>query len=352
MLLGMNDPSFVPPVSQPPPSRSPNQFRSDPSFDAQRLSQEALDEQFARKLAQEEQEAVAAREQALQDMPSYIMYQPYQTRRGGRNGWGGRPQGQPQTQGQGGKDTMTEFQEGFNRIAECTSVRRLAIRSPCPLSNNSFVAGKKTFSSIMSKVRAKMQDFDQGQGWSGSHNPHPDQAPQASSLGQQQNSGQGAYAQPYAAPQRQTSQPRPAQTGTSLSSPPRSGILRPAATEPAQPSYYDPNTRGYDLYGDEEEIQLTDKTTPAAAAAPSVATQHPATSPRTDSPATTPPPSETSSLPSYASPVLSPSNPRLSISPPARSLSPTIAGAKAATPGAPGGVDFSTYLAFSVESRC
>lgn len=110
----MSDPSFVPPTSAPPSSRSPDQSQFAPSNDAQRLSQEALDEQFARRLALEEQEAA-------QDVPSYIMYQPY--RQGsGRNNWGSPPRRQSQTQAQGGRDTMTEFQDGFNRIAECTSV--------------------------------------------------------------------------------------------------------------------------------------------------------------------------------------------------------------------------------------
>jgi len=230
---------------------------------------------------------------------------------------------------------MTEFQDGFNRIAE---------------------SGKKTFSSIVSKVRAKMQDFDQGQGWSWSQNPsdHPPQAASASYHpsnvpGQQQGSEQGAYTQPYrytqpANPQRQTSQSRPARTSSYPSSPPRSGVLRPAATEPAQsaspqrPSYYDPTTRGYDLYGDDEDIQLNDRTTPSVTVAP----QNTASPPHADGPATPPPDTSSPSPPSYTSPVSPPPNSVLpSTGPPARSLSPTIAGARATTPGTPGGVDFS-----------
>ncbi|KAN0091587.1 hypothetical protein V8E55_005153 [Tylopilus felleus] len=339
VLLGMNDPSFAPP--NPPPAQSPNQFQPAPSSDAQRLSQEALDEQLARRLALEDQQATTQAWQP-QPMQGQTMYQAYQPRPAGRNGWGGTPQGQPQTQGQGGRDTMAEFQEGFNRIAE---------------------SGKKTFSSIMSKVKAKMQEFDQGQGRSWSQNHPPNQPPQATSAsyatsyaqGQPQGFEQGAYAQPYqyaqpANPPSQTShwQSQPVRTSTSMSSPPRSGVLRPAATEPAQsesaqqPSYYDPNTRGYDLYDDDHEIQLNDNTTPSTAAvATSVTTPSPATPPHVDSVASPPrPPSETSSPPSYTSPVSSPRNPGLS-SPPARSLSPTTAGARGTTPGTPGGVDFS-----------
>lgn len=122
VLLGMNDPSFVPP--NPPPSQSPNPFQSAPSSDAQRLSQEALDEQLARRLALEEQHS-APQPWQPQGVEGQSMYQAYQPRRGGRNGGGG----QPQTQGQGGKDTMAEFQDGFNRIAECTFVATSSLRS-------------------------------------------------------------------------------------------------------------------------------------------------------------------------------------------------------------------------------
>ena len=247
------------------------------------------------------------------------------------------------------------------------SVRRLTIRYSHSLllarlrSDDSFVAGKKTFSSIVSKVRAKMQDYDQGQGWSWSQNPPPGQTSQAASTSyhppsapsQQQVSQQAAYAPPYQSaqptnPQRQTSQSLPARTSTYPSSPPRSGVLRPAAAEPAQsaspqrPSYYDPNTQGYDLYGDDEDIQLNDRTTPSATVA-----QSPATPPHADSPHTPPPPSDTNSPPSYTSPVSPPPKSVLSsTTPPVRSLSPAIAGARGTTAGTPGGVDFSTYSRF------
>ncbi|KAF8134240.1 hypothetical protein EV363DRAFT_1429853 [Boletus edulis] len=343
VLLGMNDPSFVPP--NPPSAQAPNQFQSAPSSDAQRLSQEELDEQLARRLAFEEQHAATQAWQP-QSVEGQTIYQPYQPRRGGRNGWGVQPQGPPQTQGQGGRDTMAEFQEGFNRIAE---------------------SGKKTFSSIVSKVKAKMQEYDQGSGLSWPQNPPPDQSSQTApastsyssySPAQQQGSEQGAYAQPYrsaqpANPQRQTSQSQPAHQSTYVSSPPRSEVLRPAAAEPAQstnsqqPSYYDPNTRGYDLYDDDEEIEINDRRTSAApaavAASASVTAQSPATPPPADNLASPLPLSDTSSPPSYASRMSSPpSNPGLSTtSPPARSLSPTIVGARGTKPGTPGGVDFS-----------
>ena len=128
VLLGMNDPSFVSPNPPPPPVLVPstNQYQAAPSTDAQRLSQEALDEQLARRLALEEQQAVTQPWQP-QGVEGQTMYQAYQPRRG-RNSWAGQSQGQTQIQGQGG-NTMTEFQEGFNRIAECTSVAISPIRS-------------------------------------------------------------------------------------------------------------------------------------------------------------------------------------------------------------------------------
>ncbi|KAI9571741.1 hypothetical protein HD554DRAFT_2168996 [Boletus coccyginus] len=309
VLLGMNDPSFVPP--NPPPSESPNQqFQSPPSSDAQRLSQEALDEQLARRLAQEE-EQVASQPWQSQGVENQTRYQSYQSRQGGRNGWGGQPQGQPQTHGLGGKDTMAEFQEGFNRIAE---------------------SGRKTFSSIVSKVKAKMQEFDQGQGRSQNQNPLPNQLPQAAS---------GSYYPPNAPSRQQglgtrrTSQSPPARMGTHPPSPARSGVLRPAATEPAQsvtpqqPWHYDPNARG---------------ATPSAAVASESATTHsPATPPpHADSQTTQSPPSDTTSASAYASPVSPAPNSGLrSVTPPARTISPTITGARSTTPGAPGNVDFS-----------
>ena len=200
----------------------------------------------------------------------------------------------------------------------------------------------------MSKVRAKMQEFDQGQGWSGSQNPPPEQLPQSSSASyypsyapsQQQGSGQGVYAQPPN-PQRQTSQSQPTWTNTYQLSPPRSGVLRRAATEPTQPatpqqsSYYDPNAQGYDLYGDDEDIQIIDKTTPTLAAAASSTAQTPVTPPRADSPATPLPSSGMSSPPSFISPASPPPSSRLS------STSPP--GAKGTASGTPGGVDFSVY---------
>jgi len=96
------------------------------------ISETDLDEQFARQLLQEEQQQ---QQQA----------------------WQARQQRQrPNTQQQGGQqggDTMAEIQQQFTKIAE---------------------TGKKTFGTIFSKVKAKIQDIDQQrQGQGSTHNPTP-----------------------------------------------------------------------------------------------------------------------------------------------------------------------------------
>ncbi|KAH7916585.1 hypothetical protein BJ138DRAFT_1139392 [Hygrophoropsis aurantiaca] len=101
-------------------------------------SQTDLDEQLARRLMLEEEQQAAQYQRRAQsagwpNLRDNTSSQPYQSRtQGGRS--------PPQQQGE--RDTVTEFQESFNKIAE---------------------SGKKTFSSIVSKVKAKMQEFDQNQ---------------------------------------------------------------------------------------------------------------------------------------------------------------------------------------------
>ena len=234
-----------------------------------------------------------------------------------------------------------------------------------PYSCSISVAGKKTFSSIVSKVRAKMQDFEQGQGWSGSQNPPPDQHLQSASYPSHTlDAGPSAYSQPQARPARTNTYP--------TSSPPRSGILRPAVvTDPVQhPSYYDPNARGYDLYGDDDATIA--EVSPIATAPPSVlaaAAQQPATvtwaprvqreSPESMSPRVSPSPPLEARVPAVVSPPRSQSISPLAstpianagASPPARSLSPTtmttgaslVAKGAVPTRGAPSAVDFSAY---------
>lgn len=121
VLLGMSDPNFkseTPPL--PPPQPQPQ---------VPPMTQEELDEQFARRLMLEEQEQ--HRQWRAQHRPSRRTtrtesYNDYQV-------------SSPPSQPADGKDTMGDFQEQFSKIAE---------------------SGKKTFGAFVSKVKAKIQEFD------------------------------------------------------------------------------------------------------------------------------------------------------------------------------------------------
>jgi hypothetical protein len=114
-LLGMNDPDYV---SAGHPQAPPVASQTD------------LDEQLARRLMLEEEQEQHANWQA-QQQPRRREPVPYEAR-----------VHQQQSGGSAGgdKDTMTEIQEQFSKIAE---------------------SGKKTFGNLLSKVKAKMQEFDQ-----------------------------------------------------------------------------------------------------------------------------------------------------------------------------------------------
>ncbi|KAM6502115.1 hypothetical protein JOM56_002092 [Amanita muscaria] len=122
VLLGMSDP----------------QYKSETQHDHVQLSQVDLDEQLARRLMLEEQHAASAQlPQQAQQQPM-LPYEPYtgSTRRAHR------PQQQPQAypnNADNERDTMTDIQDRFGRIAE---------------------TGKKTFESLFSKVKAKIQEYD------------------------------------------------------------------------------------------------------------------------------------------------------------------------------------------------
>ncbi|THH17883.1 hypothetical protein EW146_g3021 [Bondarzewia mesenterica] len=123
VLLGMSDPDYVPAAQEQAAPRS----------------QTELDEEFARQLMLEEQQQQGYSQWQLSD-PSQGQSFPYEARTGAR-----LPPGQVSP----GRDTLTEVQEQFNKFAE---------------------SGKRTFSSIVSKVKAKVQEFDQqrnGQGPAG-----------------------------------------------------------------------------------------------------------------------------------------------------------------------------------------
>jgi len=119
MLLGMSDPDYVP---QEPPA--PVQSQTD------------LDEEFARRLMLEEQAQQQIQPQNWDRRGRRHDGTVYQPQASGRYS---QPQGGADSQG-GQKDSMAEFQEQFSKIAD---------------------TGKKTFSSLVTKVKAKIQEFDQ-----------------------------------------------------------------------------------------------------------------------------------------------------------------------------------------------
>ncbi|KAL5523459.1 hypothetical protein ACEPAG_7632 [Sanghuangporus baumii] len=215
VLLGMSDPSYV---SQQHTTRS----------------QSDLDEEFARQLVLEEQRQQAAWHP---DQPypypqdprtgGNVPYQPRvnQGHHGYQQQWGSPP-----PQAEGGRDTMSGVQEQFTKIAE---------------------TGKKTFSSLLSKVKAKMQEFDQG-----NNQPSSSQQPQQTSWGSGTPSGvsapQNEYSPPTQPPPRGARSPPlaeavqgydanpPSAAGTGLSSGPAvsatpSPIPAPAERIPARP---------------------------------------------------------------------------------------------------------------------
>lgn len=148
-LLGMNDPNYV---STEQPQALPV------------LSQTDLDEQFARRLMLEEEQANwEALQQQQRAPPRQREPIPYEARV------------HQQPPGGGEKDTMTEIQEQLGKIAE---------------------SGKKTFGNLLSKVKAKMQEFDQPK------------SPQGSSSGGTEprwGSGSGGNSYQYDSPARQYS---------------------------------------------------------------------------------------------------------------------------------------------------
>ncbi|KZT43602.1 hypothetical protein SISSUDRAFT_609468 [Sistotremastrum suecicum HHB10207 ss-3] len=115
LLLGMNDPTYAPEHSE---------------VQAPALSQTELDEQFARQLMLQESggaEPWAAQQRGQSPLP----YQPRQPRNR-----------QSQQTTQSGGDTIAELQDQFSKITE---------------------SGKKTFNNLFSKVRAKIDEFDNKQ---------------------------------------------------------------------------------------------------------------------------------------------------------------------------------------------
>ncbi|KAG6900724.1 hypothetical protein C0993_003750 [Termitomyces sp. T159_Od127] len=179
-LLGMSDPEYKPDPAAP-------------------LPQTELDEQFARRLLLEEQDAQQA---------AWIAQQEH-----------ARPRRQPHDATGSGSDTMADLQQHIGRVAE---------------------TGKKTFNSLLNKVKAKMHEIDQ---------------PRAPPSGVQQ----AHPPVPYATRPRTQAPPPPAQ----------------------QPAYYDPNPRTPSPPAQAQGYDTTPA--PALATEPSDAPpQRPLTSPPID----------------------------------------------------------------------
>ncbi|KAH8995768.1 hypothetical protein EDB92DRAFT_1846032, partial [Lactarius akahatsu] len=150
-------------------------------------TQTQLDEEFARQLMLEDEQRYArdqiARQQHQQQQQQLRQF-PYAQ----RTTTAGTPQQQarsgspPSPPSQRERDTMTDVQEQFNKLAE---------------------SGKRTFSTLVSKVKAKVQEFDQ------SRNAQNQSPPGAGSAPQQQqhaSSGLDRHAQQaYYAPRLQPS---------------------------------------------------------------------------------------------------------------------------------------------------
>lgn len=120
-LLGMSDPEYT----------------SDTRHQEPVLTQTDLDEQLARRLMLEEQEAQQQQWAAQPPQPATPQRRntrPYEVYQQQYHQQGALPPA-------GERDTMAEFQEQINKIAE---------------------TGKKTFGNIFSKVKAKIQEYDQG----------------------------------------------------------------------------------------------------------------------------------------------------------------------------------------------
>ncbi|KZP34419.1 hypothetical protein FIBSPDRAFT_942545 [Athelia psychrophila] len=213
MLLGMSDPEYVS-QHDPVPAQS----------------QTELDEQFARQLMMEDEQQQHRRHEP----PFNGQARP----RARGEQW---QQQQPQQQQQpvevppgGQKDTMAQIQEQAFKIAD---------------------TGKKTFSSFLTKAKAKLQEFDQQR--------QEQRTGQGSTPGGTQPSWGDGNQQQYQAPQQHYGQ-APAQVQPAYRAPP---------PQQAQPSYYDPNAQPtrQDSFTSAQGYDATPLPSAQAAAAPSSA---------------------------------------------------------------------------------
>ncbi|KAI0302705.1 hypothetical protein BC826DRAFT_985809 [Russula brevipes] len=138
-LLAMSDPDHVPTHNVAAPEQ--------PSV----VEQTQLDEEFARQLMLEDEqqyarEQIARRQQQQQEQQQFPYAQrtnapiPHQQQQGDRGYGTGTYDSDDDGQHSPQRDTMTDMQEQFSKLAE---------------------SGKRTFSTFVSKVKAKVQEFDQ-----------------------------------------------------------------------------------------------------------------------------------------------------------------------------------------------
>jgi hypothetical protein len=106
-LLGMSDPDYVSQPVPPPVQREPTQTD--------------LDEQLARRLMLEEEQAAQPQWRPPQQGQGHQSFQPRRAATLGSSYDAGRYDSAAQRGNVPQRDTMAEFQDGFNKIAESTS---------------------------------------------------------------------------------------------------------------------------------------------------------------------------------------------------------------------------------------
>ncbi|KAF8813913.1 hypothetical protein BYT27DRAFT_7220251 [Phlegmacium glaucopus] len=197
-LLGMSDPEYK---GEPPAAVHVQQEQP-------ALSQTELDEQFARHLMLEEQQQQQQQWFNTNQRPT-VTYKSHPS----QQRW--NSQAQPGEDGVEADKSVGDFQEQFSKIAE---------------------SGKKTIGSLFSKVKAKIQEFDQGRspGQTSSSSTQPTWDANTSTSGAQSQAQSAAVAQPsYFDPNSHSST-----SNTTVSSPPVAHKSPPAATSAL---------KGYDL---------------------------------------------------------------------------------------------------------
>ena len=154
-LLGMSDPDYV---TQLPP---PQQQQQEPT-------QTELDEQLARRLMLEEEQA--AQHQWSPPQQQIQGYQSYQSGRAATRGGGNEAGAYGNTAQRGNvqqRDTMTEFQDGFNKIAESMHLQPLISRVVIADVNRQLE--RRHFLQLSQRLRRRCRSMTRGVGNLGSY---------------------------------------------------------------------------------------------------------------------------------------------------------------------------------------